>query len=45
MVLIKELGHVHNQVTNHRQARQRAQLNGLFEAADISEAGQAVFAR
>ena len=44
MVLLEELGHVHNQIADNRQAGQRTQHDGLFQAADVGQAGQAVAA-
>jgi hypothetical protein len=44
VVLLEELGHVHDQVADDRQARQRAQGDRLLEAAQVGHAGQAVLA-
>ena len=43
MVLIKELRHVHNQITDNRQAWQWAQLNRLLQVTDIGQTSQTIF--
>ena len=42
--MFKKLRHIDNQIANHGQAGQRAQYDGLLQAADVGQAGQAVFA-
>ena len=44
VVLFEELGHVHNQVADDRQTGQRADFNRLFQATQIGQTCQAVFA-
>jgi len=44
VVLLEELGHIHDQVADDRQPRQRTQNNRLLQAVNISQAGQAILA-
>ncbi len=41
MVLLEELGHVHDQVAYHGQAWQGAQFHGLLQPREWRDAGQA----
>lgn len=40
----EELGHIHDQVADDRQARQRTQRDRLLQAVNVGQAGQAVLA-
>jgi hypothetical protein len=44
VVLLEELRHVHDQVADDRQARQRTQRDRLLQAVNVGQAGQAVLA-
>ena len=44
MVLLEELRHVHDQVADHRQARQRPQLDRLLQVGELGDAGEPVLA-
>src|SRR5690606_16824257 len=44
MVLVEEVGHVHDQVTDNRQTWQWAQNHRLFQVAHVGGAGQPVLA-
>src|SRR5690349_4898603 len=44
MVLLEELRHVHDEVADHRQARQRPQRHRLFEIREARDAGEPVLA-